>query len=97
MDTGKLHDNSDTYLQRNMAWLRPLLATVILSMTPGILKPFGMDAFWWWTPITAAIGCCLTGFFAVTTDTLSAKVVRVAAQVAALAVGIWFVLSLFNA
>lgn len=84
-------------MQRNLAWLRPLISKVIFSIAPGILKTYGMGTFWWWTPVAAAIRCCVTGFFAMTTDTLSAKVVRVAAQIVTLIVGLWFVLSLFNA
>lgn len=98
MNTQKITDN-DTYMQRNSRWLMPLIATLILIIGPGLAKSFSQVEYFpsWWAPVAAVAGFFMTGIFAIFTDTLSARIVRVLGNTAAFGIAIWFVIHIFNA
>ncbi|ECW9094572.1 hypothetical protein [Escherichia coli] len=81
-------ENRDTYMDRNGRWVRPLIAAVVILAAHAQLQIFGAAPAWlpYWLPFAAAaVAFCTSGVFAVFTDTLSARIVRVLAQVAAVA------------
>ncbi|HHS8748578.1 TPA: hypothetical protein ACTVBF_003814 [Escherichia coli] len=81
-------ENRDTYMDRNGRWVRPLIAAAVILAGHAQLQIFGAAPAWlpYWLPFAAAaVAFCTSGVFAVLTDTLSARIVRVLAQVAAVA------------
>lgn len=81
-------ENRDTYMDRNGRWVRPLIAAAFILAAHAQLQIFDAAPAWFpnWLPFAAAaVAFCTSGVFAVLTDTLSARIVRVLAQVAAVA------------
>lgn len=81
-------ENRETYMDRNGRWIRPLIAAAIVLMAHAQLRMFDAAPAWlpYWLPfVVAAIAFCVSGVFAALTDTLSARIVRFLAQVAAVA------------
>lgn len=67
----------EAYISRNILWIRPAVATMLLSATSFILSCFGiLNALPDWIIfVSIFIGAVATGSFAHTVDTLSARVV----------------------
>ncbi|EHF7249370.1 hypothetical protein J3182_004482 [Salmonella enterica] len=81
-------ENRETYMDRNGRWIRPLIAAAIVLLAHAQLRMFDAAPAWlpYWLPfVVAAIAFCVSGVFAALTDTLSARIVRFLAQVAAVA------------
>lgn len=78
----------DTYMDRNGRWVRPLMAAVIVLVGYAQLQAFRSVPAWLpgWAPFAiAGLACCVSGVYAALTDTLSARIVRFLAQLAAIA------------
>lgn len=77
----------DTYMDRNGRWVRPLIAAVIVLVGYAQLQAFRTVPAWLpgWAPFAiAGLACCVSGVYAALTDTLSARIVRFLAQLAAI-------------
>ena len=85
----------ETYMDRNGPWLRPLIAAFVLIVADTMLTTLGTRPDWlptWLPVIASAVACVTSGVYAAFTDTFSARIVRVQAQVAAAGLAWWAIL-----
>jgi len=75
---------SDNYFERNSRWLRPIIAGLIFLIVPAIAAPFLEGVIPQVVPsLLAAFAFLVAGVFAVLTETLSARLLRVIAPLVA--------------
>ena len=72
-----LSAQTDTYLNRNLPWIMPAFATLVLGTTPALIDMLGITLpLPNWLPVAGAVlGCFLTGLRAVFVDTVSARII----------------------
>lgn len=71
-------NKDDNYMARNIRWISPFGVAIMVLITSIALQEVGLPLpVPNWIPVVIAIvGFCISGFYVVITDTISAKIMR---------------------